>query len=412
MVGTDKRKTPEGRRRNLLIWYWGRRGGGAHYCLEVARELSKREEFNVHLSVSRNCDLYTELKALNLPGLDIDTYCDVGSAVMALPRIRQVRRAFENYLEEHDIDLVLCTMQHLWNPFMLPAIRRAGCGYVVTIHDATLHPGERFLLYQWWLDREIQQADGYVVLSDHVGRVLSTRHQVSMDRITVAPSGPFSQFADSRRACVEAADRCAPRRLLFFGRIVAYKGLDLLLDAYRQLKRTHPDLSLAIYGEGDLTPYRASIDALADVTVENRYIPEGELPGILERSDLIVLPYREASQSGVMVLAEAAGVPVVGTPTGALVEQIVPGVNGLIADAVDAKALAYSIGRFLDDPGLYQRCILGISKHAEDRWSEAGERISSFLLRTGASAPSASGYSAAQSSSDARAHLPQRRTAR
>ena len=84
MVGTDKRKTPEGRKQNLLIWYWGRRGGGAHYCLEVARELSKREEFNVHLSVSRNCDLYTELKALNLPGLDIDTYCDVGSAVMAI----------------------------------------------------------------------------------------------------------------------------------------------------------------------------------------------------------------------------------------------------------------------------------------------------------------------------------------
>ena len=97
MVGTDKRKTPEGRKQNLLIWYWGRRGGGAHYCLEVARELSKREEFNVHLSVSRNCDLYAELKALNLPGLDIDTYCDVGSAVMALSlRLRQVRRAFEN----------------------------------------------------------------------------------------------------------------------------------------------------------------------------------------------------------------------------------------------------------------------------------------------------------------------------
>ena len=87
MVGTDKRKTHQGRKQNLLIWYWGRRGGGAHYCLEVARELSKHEEFNVHLSVSRNCDLYAELKALNLPGLDIDTYCDVGSAVMAIPRV-------------------------------------------------------------------------------------------------------------------------------------------------------------------------------------------------------------------------------------------------------------------------------------------------------------------------------------
>ena len=212
MVGTDKRKTPEGRKQNLLIWYWGRRGGGAHYCLEVARELSRRGEFNVHLSISRNCDLYAELKALNLPGLDIDTYCDVGSALMALPRVRQVRRAFETYLEEHDIDLVLCTMQHLWNPFMLPAIRRAGSRYVVTIHDATLHPGERFLPYQWWLDWEIQQADGYVVLSDHVGRVLRARHQESLDRITVAPCGPFSQFTDTRRGCVGAAERPAPRR--------------------------------------------------------------------------------------------------------------------------------------------------------------------------------------------------------
>ena len=126
MVGTDKRKTPRDRKQNLLIWYWGRRGGGAHYCLEVARELARRGEFNVHLSISRNCHLYAELKALNLPGLDVDTSCDIGSAVMALSRIPQVRRAFENYLEEHDIDLVLCTMQHLWNPFMLSAIRRTG----------------------------------------------------------------------------------------------------------------------------------------------------------------------------------------------------------------------------------------------------------------------------------------------
>jgi glycosyltransferase involved in cell wall biosynthesis len=296
---------------------------------------------------------------------------------------------------------------------MLPAIRRAGARYVVTIHDATLHPGERFLPYQWWLDWEIQQANGYVVLSDHVGRVLRARHQESMDRITVAPCGPFSQFADTRRGCVKADERPAPRRLLFFGRIVAYKGLDLLLEAYGLLKCIHPDLSLAIYGDGDLTPYRAAIDALADVTVENRYIPEDELSGILEQSDLIVLPYREASQSGVMVLAEAAGVPVVGTPTGALVEQIVPGVNGLIADAVDGKALAYAIGRFLDDPALYQRCVMGISRHAEDRWSEAGERISRLLLGAGTSAPSAPSYAAVtQATGEARARLPQRRTAR
>ena len=209
MGGNEKRTTSGSRKQNLLIWYWGRRGGGAHYCLEVARELSRRGEFNLHLSISRNCDLYTELKALDLPGLDVDTYCDISSAVLAISRVPRIRRVFEAYLEEHEIDLVLCTMQHLWNPFMLPAIRRAGSRYIVTIHDALLHPGERFLPYQWWLDWEIERADGYVVLSDHVRSVLRTRHRAMPDRIAVAPCGPFSQFANARRACSQPTD--APR---------------------------------------------------------------------------------------------------------------------------------------------------------------------------------------------------------
>ncbi|WP_407696949.1 glycosyltransferase family 4 protein [Skermanella mucosa] len=379
--------------------------------MEVARELSRRDEFNLHLSVSRNCDLYGEIKALGLPGFDVDTYCDVGSAVVALSRLPQVRRRFREYLEKHEIDVVLCTMQHLWNPFMLPAIRRVGARYVVTIHDATLHPGERFLPYQWWLDWEIRQADGYVVLSDHVGGVLRTRHRTAADRIAVAPCGPFNQFIDAGRACRPAAEIRAPRRLLFFGRIIAYKGLDLLLDAYGRLKAAHPDLSLAIYGDGDLSPYRAALEGLADVTVENRYIGEEELPAILEEADLVVLPYREASQSGVLVLAEAAGLPVVGTPAGALVEQIVPGVNGLIAAGISGEALAASIGRLLDDPALYHRCIQGIARNAEYRWSEAGDRISRFLLDPGSSAPPAPRYSAAPGPGTEH-RLPLRRQAR
>jgi glycosyltransferase involved in cell wall biosynthesis len=82
----------------------------------------------------------------------------------------------------------------------------------------------------------------------------------------------------------------------------------------------------------------------------------------------------------VTLLAEAAGLPVVGTPAGGLIEQIIPGVNGLISDTVDAGALATAIERFLTDSDLYQACILGITRHAEHRWVEAGERISRFLM--------------------------------
>jgi glycosyltransferase involved in cell wall biosynthesis len=80
-----------------------------------------------------------------------------------------------------------------------------------------------------------------------------------------------------------------------------------------------------------------------------------------------------------MLLAEAAGVPVVGTPAGALMEQIVPGTNGLIAEAVTAEALNATIARLLNDLELYGRCIQGIGGNADTRWSEAVGRIKTFL---------------------------------
>jgi glycosyltransferase involved in cell wall biosynthesis len=363
--------------KNILLWYWGRRGGGAHYLLELAKAMSKDPDIVLHISMSKQCDLYHEIKKLGLPGIEVDTYHNASSALASLRNLAATRRAFFDYLKDNKIDTVICTMQHLWNPFMLSAIRQSHCRYIVTVHDASLHNGERLALYQWWLDWEIRRADGYVVLSDHVKRELRARHRLPRDRIVVAPCGPFNQFSTARR--LVRFPVMPPRRLLFFGRIIAYKGLDLLLEAYRELKLNYSNLSLTICGAGDLSPYEAKLRDLRDVTVDNRYIPECEVTSILEKADLIVLPYREASQSGVMLLAEAAGVPVVGTPAGALMEQIVPGTNGLIAEAVTAEALNATIARLLNDLELYGRCIQGIGGNADTRWSEAVGRIKTFL---------------------------------
>jgi glycosyltransferase involved in cell wall biosynthesis len=281
--------------RNILLWYWGRRGGGAHYLLELAKAMSNDSDVTLHISMSKQCDLYHEIKNLGLPGIEVDTYHSVFSALTSFINIATTRKAFFNYLKDNKIDTVICTMQHLWNPFMLSAIRQSNCRYIVTVHDASLHDGEQLALYQWWLDWEIRRADGYVVLSDHVQRELRARHRLSRDRIVVAPCGPFNQFSAARRLVRHPV--MPPRRLLFFGRIIAYKGLDLLLEAYRELKSNYSNLSLMICGAGDLSPYEAKLRDLRDVTVDNRYIPECEVTSILEKADLIVLPYREASHT-------------------------------------------------------------------------------------------------------------------
>jgi hypothetical protein len=92
-------------------------------------------------------------------------------------------------------------------------------------------------------------------------------------------------------------------------------------------------------------------EALPGVTVEQRWVPEDDIPTVFEESDVIVLPYREASQSGILVSALAHGVPVVATPVGGLREQLAPAATG--------SALAEALATLLSDPGLYARCSAG-----------------------------------------------------
>src|SRR3954464_10454336 len=106
-ISAQERKT-----RNVLLWYWGRRGGGAHYLLELAKAMSKDPDVVLHISMSRQCDLYSEIKNLGLPGIEVDTYHSVFSALASFTRLAKVRKAFFKYLKENKIDTVICTMQH------------------------------------------------------------------------------------------------------------------------------------------------------------------------------------------------------------------------------------------------------------------------------------------------------------
>ncbi|MBX6744599.1 MAG: glycosyltransferase, partial [Acetobacteraceae bacterium] len=94
------------------------------------------------------------------------------------------------------------------------------------------------------------------------------------------------------------------------------------------------------------------------VRVESRWVAEAEIPALIAAADALVLPYREASQSGVVSLAHAMGVPVVATPVGGLREQVADGVNGVLAAAPEPEALAAAMAR-LCDPTVRARLAAG-----------------------------------------------------
>jgi glycosyltransferase involved in cell wall biosynthesis len=136
--------------------------------------------------------------------------------------------------------------------------------------------------------------------------------------------------------------------LLFFGLIRDYKGLDILLDAFAGLSG---DYHLIIAGEayGDFSGYQRKIDEspLKDnISCFNEYIPDQKVPVFFSASDLVVLPYRSATQSGITAVAFHFEVPVIVTDVGGLSEVIQHEKTGLIVDKPEVSLIHDAILRF------------------------------------------------------------------
>lgn len=342
----EARSAPADRPLRVLVWYWGRRGGGARYTLETARALAQRPDVRVHLSLSRGNELLDDFAQLRLPGLLIDTYSDPLSAGLRCCGLPRLRREFRSYLQAHAIDAVLSTMPHLWTAAVAGVVRKAGARLVSVVHDAVTHPGEWLPLHTWRQRRELQQADAVVTLSGHVRATLHREYGYPLARIATIPHGllRFSNLPVTPRRF--PADR--PFRFMFFGRILPYKGLERLLAAYAMLRAEGVTAELWIVGGGDIRPYKAQLDRLPGVTLINQWIAEEDIPQILARADLMVLPYIEASQSGVVVSAYGAGIPVIVTPVGGLIEQVEHRRTGLVAGGLTPEALRNSMLESLD----------------------------------------------------------------
>jgi glycosyltransferase involved in cell wall biosynthesis len=200
---------------------------------------------------------------------------------------------------------------------MASALRRARVPYAVVVHDADLHPGD-IHAWQMVLQRRLaRRADAVVALSRHVGERLQALGVAQPGRLVLTELPPLAYGAPPAPPRAHGG----PLRLLCFGRLLPYKGLDLLAEAMAALG-PRDDLELRVVGSGPESPVLDQLRALPGVAVENRWVPEGEVAAILAWADALVLPYREASQSGVAAAAIAARRWVVATKVGGITEQL------------------------------------------------------------------------------------------
>ena len=323
----------------ILLWYWGRRGGGAQFTLCLARGLAGCPGTELALSLAEQNALLPEAKDLGVSVDAVPTFQGAVGAALGLARLPALRRRLVRQAVEMRAEVVVSAMNHVWTPFVAGALPTAGIPFVSIVHDALPHPGDPALGWDWRLRQELNAAAGAVAFSDSVARAVAARR----------PGLPILRLPLGAHMPVEGEAPGLPTTdFLFFGRVRAYKGLDLLRDAFAALRARHPGVTLRVVGEGDVEGCAPGLAALPGVTVEPRWVPDGEMPALLSAARAVVLPYREASQSGVLPLALALGVPVVATPVGGLSAQLEHGVSGLVAREASAPALAEAMAAMLD----------------------------------------------------------------
>jgi glycosyltransferase involved in cell wall biosynthesis len=340
-----------------LFLYWGRRGL-SRFTFDLATELAATRGDRWLLSVSRQNEIFDRFRTFKSSLLPIKTFEHGAGAFLAVHRIARLRHGFARQIRDMGVGTVVNLMPHMWSPLVAPTIRRAGMLYVTVVHDADPHPGDPTSVLQGWGLRDILYSNLVVTLSQAVAGRLSATGRVSHGGL-LPLFHPDLAFGQPCRPLLPKAGE--PFRLLFFGRILPYKGLALLVDALELLAERGVRVELGVYGDGPVEGARERLAAIG-ATVDNRWIPDHEVADIFGRFHAVVLAHTEASQSGVAAAALGMGLPLIASPVGGLIEQVRDGETGVMAGTADAVGLADAVTRLMSEAGLYARICDGIEK--------------------------------------------------
>lgn len=243
------------------------------------------------------------------------------------------------------------------------------------LHDPLPHPGVASMIIYATQHLQVRAADRVVVYGAQLAGQVRRHYGVAAGHVVIIRHPAYRLPRDA-----PPANAPGYRWFSFLGRIEAYKGLDVFLDAALRLHAQDPASRFFVGGAGDLAPYRRALEALGEsVVVEHRELSNEETDDVMRTSWAVVLPYHSATQSGVVPVAYWNACPVIVTRVGALGEVVRDGQTGFIVERGDAAAVAECMHRLQGDPALRWR--LGSGAFAfYDRWLR-WERIVDDLLR-------------------------------
>ena len=288
------------------------------------------------------------------------------------------------YIRRQRPDLVITKF---WLPFMAPALgttlriaKRKGIRRIAILDNLIPHekrPGDRLFAKYF-----VGSVDGMVAMSKSVladADLFDPKHKKPR---MFCPHPLYDHYGEAltRKEALDLIGlRKSQRYVLFFGFIRDYKGLDLLLDAMADERMEHMGVKLIVAGEfyGDPKPYMDQLRRLdidSRVVMHTDFIPDHEVNRYFCAADLVVQPYKTATQSGVTQIAFHFDKPMVVTNVGGLAEIVPDGKVGFVVEP-DAQQIADAIVRYFEDDW-QERLTAGVKEEKQKYlWSNMTEAI-------------------------------------
>jgi glycosyltransferase involved in cell wall biosynthesis len=328
----------------VLSPFYPYRGGIAQFGMSLYQALAKKHEVKIY-SFSR---LYP---GFLFPGKTQFVEDDKAAVSGLSERILDSINPFSyektaKAIEKYKADVLIIAY---WMPFFAPAYGhiahrlRGKTRIIALVHNAIPHEPK---FYDKPLSKLFfNQVDRFIILSESVKKDLLSLYPRAKYWLQAHPLyDHFGEKQDRETACKALNLNPHKKTLLFFGLIRDYKGLDLLIQAMSFLDESY---QLIIAGEsyGSFGKYGQQIEASPAkdrIQAMNRYISDKEVPILFSVADVLVLPYKSATQSGVIPVAYHFEVPIVATDVGSLKDTIETAETGIVCRP-QAKSIAEGI---------------------------------------------------------------------
>jgi glycosyltransferase involved in cell wall biosynthesis len=322
------------------------RGGISHYTTVLSKALSARHEVQV-FSYLRQYPSFLFPGTTQFDASDRRIEVPARHVLDSIGPMSWVRTA--RAIEKYSPDLLIIQW---WQPFFGAAVGtvcrvlQGPCTVLFLCHNVVPH--ERSRVDGWLSNYALSKGDLFVV---HSGEDLANLKDLlpGADAV-VRPHPTYEVFRGLGEGARQTSERSAERQILFFGYVRKYKGLEYLLRAMPEVLG-ELDVTLRAVGEfyDDVSHYRRLVSELGierSVRLVDRYVPNEDVGGYFSQTDLVVLPYVTATQSGIIQIAYSFGVPVVTTNVGGLPDVVDDGRTGYLVEPKDPSAIAQAILRY------------------------------------------------------------------